>query len=300
MPACYAFNYLGLDITEWADMAYRSIKKVVLILQFFVITTHRLETTTVIFDFDGVLAQRNMLSFLWQIGPTNLIGLYNPFSLEETLMRFLDAVEPWDGVSPKIVHNGVTLPQIVYNWQCGTTTSTSIKAQLADGFKKYKDIFATRWQRYAIKASTDIIFDPARLARTIFPIKEGVKLLKKCYKKIDEYGNKANKIYILSNFDAETFNVLTHRDNFRRIFALCDGIVISAHVGLAKPNPAIFEYLFNLYSINSDEELIVIIDDQIANINAAVGLHKKNLHAVQCKHLNYGPVKKVLKKLNII
>lgn len=271
------------------------------LLLFFLLTLQGLtQSANIIFDLDGVLMHKSNLSFMWQVGLSNIVGFYNPFGLDQTLLKFLDHVEPHSFDTPYVIHNKTVLPKLMCDWQCGLKTTAEIRAILADAFIKKADFFSTRWELNIIEASTSIIFSPEKFSKTIIPIKAGIKLLKKCYKQVDDLGNRINKIFILSNFDPETFEYLRTNKKLKKMFSLCDGVAISGHAHCMKPQPEIFHYLFSQYSINPDEELTVFIDDQEANIESARNLRKQRLYPLLCKNLDYKPIEKALNELGIL
>jgi 2-haloacid dehalogenase len=75
------------------------------------------------------------------------------------------------------------------------------------------------------------------------------------------------RLYALSNWSAETFPIARRRFAFLDWF---DGIVISGHVGVVKPDPRLFEHLFEQYGIEPRDA--VFIDDQATNVEAAASL----------------------------
>jgi len=77
-------------------------------------------------------------------------------------------------------------------------------------------------------------------------------------------------IYVITDFAADTFAHCRARDAF---FNEADGIVVSAHEKLLKPDPAIFKCLLDRYKLTAEE--CVFIDDLEPNITAAksVGMH---------------------------
>ncbi len=269
---------------------------------FFLLTFQGLtQSANIIFDLDGVLLQRSSLSFMWQLGLSKIIGFYNPFGLDQTLFQFLDLIEPHRFDTPYFVlNNKLIFPKLMCDWQCGLKTSAEIRAILADAFIQKADFFSTRWQLNIIEASTSIIFSPEKFSRAIIPVKAGIKLLKKCYKEVDEFGNRVHKIFILSNFDPETFEYLRTNKKLKKIFSLCDGMVISGHVHCMKPDHAIFNHLFSQYNINPDEEVTVFIDDQKSNIESARNLRKQRLYPMLCRNLDYKPIEKALNELGIL
>jgi len=74
-------------------------------------------------------------------------------------------------------------------------------------------------------------------------------------------------VYILSNFPADGFAYCRARDNF---IDDADGMVISAHENLIKPDPAIFKCLLDRYELVPEETLF--IDDMAHNVAAAKAL----------------------------
>ena len=70
--------------------------------------------------------------------------------------------------------------------------------------------------------------------------------------------------YAITNFSAEKFAECRARFSFLEHF---DGIVVSAHERMVKPDPAIFQVLFERYALEA--ETCLFIDDASANITAA-------------------------------
>lgn len=73
--------------------------------------------------------------------------------------------------------------------------------------------------------------------------------------------------YLLTNTDADTFPLRQARFPFLGSF---DGIVVSAHEGIAKPDPEIFCRLLDRFRLEAATTLM--IDDMPANLTAAAGL----------------------------
>jgi FMN phosphatase YigB (HAD superfamily) len=74
-------------------------------------------------------------------------------------------------------------------------------------------------------------------------------------------------VYGLSNMSVPTYEWLTARHDF---FGLFDGVVISAAVRLAKPDPAIYAHLCRTHGLVPESTLFV--DDTEANVAAARAL----------------------------
>jgi putative hydrolase of the HAD superfamily len=101
------------------------------------------------------------------------------------------------------------------------------------------------------------------LADLITPDKETEELVKRLKAK-------GKKIYLLSNYSKEGFEWLQERCGF---VGLADGMAISSHFRVSKPNPAIYQALVETCGILPKES--VFIDDSSLNVEAAVkeGFH---------------------------
>ena len=89
---------------------------------------------------------------------------------------------------------------------------------------------------------------------------------------IQDLKSKGVGVYGLTNWPAETFDEARRR--FKTIASI-DNIVVSSHVKLAKPEPAIYQLLLSKYNLNPQE--CVFIDDRKDNVNAAQALGMKGI-----------------------
>jgi putative hydrolase of the HAD superfamily len=90
---------------------------------------------------------------------------------------------------------------------------------------------------------------------------------------VRELKSRGVPIYGLSNMSAATFAHLRERHSFWDDFI---GIVISAHVGLIKPDPRIFEHLCGRFALDPAETLF--IDDHLPNVESAGRLGFRTIH----------------------
>jgi len=103
-------------------------------------------------------------------------------------------------------------------------------------------------------------------------IAETVEILHKLKKKF--------KLYGLTNWSAETFPVALERFKF---FQLFDGIVVSGHEKLIKPEKEIFELLLNRYNLKANNSLF--IDDNKKNVQAAANIGFHTIHFTSAENL---------------
>lgn len=75
------------------------------------------------------------------------------------------------------------------------------------------------------------------------------------------------RLLALTNWSAETFPIAQQRYAFLQWF---EGILVSAHEKLAKPDPAIYQLLIKRYQL--DAAATLFIDDSLRNVQAAIGV----------------------------
>jgi|SRR5579863_5242079 len=80
-------------------------------------------------------------------------------------------------------------------------------------------------------------------------------------------------IYALSNWSAETFPAAQKRFDFLQWF---HGTVLSGHIRLLKPDPRIYQHLFETHKIDPAEA--VYVDDVQANVDAASAQGMHGIH----------------------
>jgi 2-haloacid dehalogenase len=81
------------------------------------------------------------------------------------------------------------------------------------------------------------------------------------------------RLFALSNWSAETFPFAQRRFEFLRWF---QGVLLSGEVRLVKPDPRIFQLLFERYDIDPVEA--VFVDDHPRNVETARELGMRGIH----------------------
>jgi putative hydrolase of the HAD superfamily len=96
-------------------------------------------------------------------------------------------------------------------------------------------------------------------------LKEGFALLNTCASQLDASGRKRHKLYVLSNASPDSYaNFMEH---FSEIFAVFDGIIMSANCGFSKPDARMYDYLLSRYALEPSS--CIFIDDKEVNVLAA-------------------------------
>jgi 2-haloacid dehalogenase len=88
------------------------------------------------------------------------------------------------------------------------------------------------------------------------------------------------KIYALSNWSAETFEIAQREFEFLNWF---DGMVVSGLEKIRKPDPAFYNLLLTRYQVKPEEALF--IDDNYRNILAAEALGIQSIHFTSAEEL---------------
>src|SRR5262249_40457485 len=81
------------------------------------------------------------------------------------------------------------------------------------------------------------------------------------------------RLYALSNWSAETFPFARKRFEFLKWF---HGLLLSGEAGLMKPDPRLFQMLFDRYAIDPTDA--IYIDDHSSNVEAARRLGMRAIH----------------------
>lgn len=87
---------------------------------------------------------------------------------------------------------------------------------------------------------------------------------------------RGEKVYAITNFSREKWAECLIRFPFLQSF---DGVVVSAHERLIKPDPAIYRVLFERYSLEARD--CIFIDDSEKNIAAASETGMKTVHFIE-------------------
>jgi 2-haloacid dehalogenase len=87
---------------------------------------------------------------------------------------------------------------------------------------------------------------------------------------------RGDKVYAITNFSREKWAECLIRFPFLQSF---DGVVVSAHERLIKPDPAIYHVLLERYGLSAND--CVFIDDSARNIESARAVGMQGVHFVE-------------------
>src|SRR5512132_1453235 len=89
-------------------------------------------------------------------------------------------------------------------------------------------------------------------------------------------------LYCLTNFSMEKFPSMRRRFD---VFDLFDGIVVSAEIGMVKPDPAVYRYVVERFGLEAPSCLFV--DDVEANVAAASSVGMQAVRYLSSRQLRH-------------
>ncbi len=203
------------------------------------VASHRV----IIFDLGEVVFTSKSKSYL-----SKVFG--NP--LQQRLMQFLH--EASHDLAPHDATMVPALPTLLVNWLTGMS---GIEAQLHIEKHLKKSNYSSLTSRLWLALSQYIFDTPTFLA--------SMKLVDPVADLIRAFKEQGYQLYVLSNWDHVSFPHLHERH--ADLFALFDGIMISGHEKIGKPNEQIYVRLLRRYGLEPSECLF--IDDLKHNVQAA-------------------------------
>jgi FMN phosphatase YigB (HAD superfamily) len=228
-------------------------------------------TTNVIWDLSGTLFKPD--ATIWPLQERTEFGLllYLWGGTHQLSEAGIIALEILDEITPQQIHpqeelirlsNGTLVPGIVCDWLAARISSAQAATQTMIAYKK-----ATERTQFAhaqeVEKLLQRVFDYQALAVCMYPIKNAVEIVEQCYK------SESVELYILSNWDRESFQVLGELPQGKKAldYFKPENIVISGTAGILKPHHEIFEYFINKYAL--DPRACILIDNQQENLAVA-------------------------------
>ena len=229
---------------------------------------------SIIFDLDGVLLTTSTMKTLSNLGIYNLLQYIFTTGSALSKAALFDVLRPIPAKTTWYSeHEGKPMPGIMMDWQTGAQTNAQLLATCFQYFQEQYDLGNLSSAQITIfKQLVNLMFDPT----TYIESKTAISLNIKALETVAAYAQQNNiKLYILSNWDQESLPLL--KTKFPEIFSHFnnENIMISGNVGLAKPNPKIYEYMLKKYHL--DPTTCLFIDDEPANIKAAQDLGMKTI-----------------------
>lgn len=179
-------------------------------------------------------------------------------NMKQRLFDMLNNIPAHTDPADQVMYNqGKQMPQIMVDWQTGRCNQ-DISAKILTYLTTCN---LSSSEKILFSKIIQLIFQPQQLVQTLQFIQPMVKIIRALKKQ--DY-----RLYILSNWDAESFPLLIEKHT--DFFNLFDGIMISGTEGIGKPNPEFYIKLLEKYDLNATE--CAFVDDEPYNITTACNL----------------------------
>ena len=255
-------------------------KHLVLILQVLLLNVNGLEAAKVFLDLGDVVVHTSKAKTFGSIA-SNVFGYLldgnSPFNVKSGFEDFLRSVYGIDPASG--------LPLIYRAWQTDQISSRDmvkdIKEKIsASNFSKAKKDFYSKISESYLPENLVNFMDISHKAK----------------KYIDKLRRNGHEIYIISNWDSLSFPLLVQK--YKEFFANIPtkNIIISAHIGVIKPDRDIFEYVKKQFNLTpKDLQESWFIDDRVENVNSAKEAGFNAIH-----HDSWRKTKRILQENKLI
>ena len=201
----------------------------------------------IIFDLTNVLIKENQIGFAKKIGYGRLAN-YAITHWKSPGYRCLDMLAEMSKHEIQKPHITITLQSRVMP-RC--------LVELLDSHR----FFGSTKEKKLMIDIMDLVLDPQTIASIIEPNKATVQLAQKLKKA-------GHPLYLCANAPEELY--ATAHGKFPDILQLFDGVVISSHVKIVKPDEAIFHHLLDTHNLDPAE--CILIDDLQASAKTAENL----------------------------
>jgi FMN phosphatase YigB (HAD superfamily) len=234
-----------------------------------------------IFDLDGVLFRTDSVAALKHIGLGNIIHTMlslrkNSHAIQQYMeTKFLEVLDKaaqehgFDN-SEKEHHayyrDGQILPYFMGAWLRGAISGKDVSEKVINSINANPEWFRVKREAQLISNLVTLVFTPENLVKSR-------KINKRAADFVLARKKEGHKLYVLSNWDPDSFELLRRR--YYRLFDLFDGLLISGTINSVKPSPLIYKTLLESHELIAGQSWF--IDDQQENIVAACDLNIKGI-----------------------
>ena len=239
------------------------------------------KTTTIIFDLGETLLEQDHMKMASEIGLFDIMFYKDKDTLKDTLFDVLYRLGKQEKLEGELqAKSGENIvPGIVCHWFAGKISSKEVLEKVEKIIEELDKTgyFKNKTEKKIVKNSLNLMFDPEKLSKVTKPIKKSLQLIKQLAQATDEAGNPLYELFILSNWDKESFEIFYNSKNGQKLFKHFkpENIIISGNIGQIKPHTNTFEYVINqlhernLVDKDNLNHEVKFIDDQPENIEVA-------------------------------
>lgn len=261
-------------ISQWLNKAGMSVLLTISCLpSFFTVpqNTPKNDQIAVIFDLGGVVFHTAKLKAMNTLGLRKCINYYRSTKVRNPQQKLYEVMNkitnttgnPYGAGDPE----GNQIPLLMCQWLLGTEDTTTIRTKILDAIEAHPEWFANKGEKEFIAQLARMMFTPKLFAQIMTPLQSSIDFIRECKAK-------GYQLYILSNWDPESFELLCKK--YPGLFEFFDGTVVSGLIHTMKPQPEIFKNFTDTLS----PDHCIVIDDQKENIRAARAC---GMHGILCQ-----------------
>lgn len=230
----------------------------------------------IIFDLGGVLVKTSAFKSLQAIGFGTLIKWKLSTRKESSELKslFYQTLDRTAGSQGNTLgakdDEGHAMPALMCDWLTGAKTTLQLRIIILRNIRNHPEWFENKHEQLLVARIVQMTFTPKTFVKTRKLIKEGFAFVRECKAR-------GHNLFILSNWDAETFKLMVQK--YPDEFGLFDGAITSGDVKNMKPNLSIYKHFTDLLPAES----CLFFDDQIENIQAAQSLGIHTFHCAKKK-----------------
>lgn len=212
--------------------------------------------------------------------------------LDAHALRLINSAEPPRPEYQVIrLHTGEPVPALVCSLLAGLIDSQEALEKVMKAFDKDQLAGLNKSDAIQLERILRAFFNPNSLSLCMKPIDQTAHLIKRCLQ------NPYNKLYVLSNWDTESFIQFSKTASFHSVLSAFDyaNIMISADIGYIKPQPEMYEYFLDIHGL--DAQTCFFIDDQEENV---AGAQTFGIDGFKFNAYDHGKLEDALRNLHII
>lgn len=248
---------------------------------FNVMTPENSGINSVVFDVGDVLVETSSKAKAWVLTPTLCLSpkalwaaIAYQFKIKQELYNALHEVPADTHPDMAIYNQNQRMPQVMVDWMLARESKPIGQRAIAH----MQESDRSNGMKAILERTMNFIFDPEELVSSQVKVEPMHKL-------VHALKEKGYKLYVLSNFSADAFELLEQK--YPETFQAFDGAVVSGREGQVKPDPSIYNTLIERHGLTVDKS--IFIDDEPHNIDAAqkLGFHAvlKDSNESVCKRL---------------
>jgi len=217
-------------------------------------------------DMGGVLIKTSKLKAMNYLG-AKCMAFPN---LKERFFEFMNSIDLQNKIKPDGARfQGSHLPSFLCKWQKGLMSSKEVSDYIVNAVDSNTSFkFKNKTEKALIRKSAELLLPKNNLLVTQLR-KSMIELIVKCKNKKDKNGDPVNILFLTSNCDVQTYDLL--KKEYPEIFEAFDEdkIIISGAIKAIKPHKDFYDYVLKKYALDPKKHKITLIDDQQENLKGA-------------------------------